>query len=487
MAWYKTGTVSVVNGQTSITGTGTKFATNSRVGDGFRGPDGQWYEITNIASETTISIYPSYQSGTVSNTTAYMIAPIQGYNKESADRLRAITDSLTVVTSVAGKTGAVSLNKSDVGLNNVDNTSDINKPISNAQAAAINAKEPNISNGTTGQYWNGLKQWTDFGATTRSTTLTGYTLGSASAVTVADSILTGFGKVQGQLNVKAGSGANTDITSLMGLNYARVSNSANPANNPGMYLLWNSGGGGLSGSGDFICNQGAGHGGFTWRTINLANTSTGPTMVYMQDGTLRIPLGPIPFDDGAANCGRSTARWATVFAVTGTINTSDAREKTAVQALKESELQAAMVLAKEIGSYKWLEAVVEKGEDARSHIGMTVQRAIEIMEDHDLEPLTYAFICYDEWPEEPEVVKEEIYGRIYSAGELYSDHAKYEEFLSFNGMPSFTWEETSRETIVIKEYKPAGNRYGFRNDQLALFIARGQEERLSRLEALMNN
>lgn len=39
------------------------------------------------------------------------------------------------VTSVAGKTGAVTLNKSDVGLGNVDNTADVNKSV--AQAVAL--------------------------------------------------------------------------------------------------------------------------------------------------------------------------------------------------------------------------------------------------------------------------------------------------------------------------------------------------------------
>jgi hypothetical protein len=98
MAWYKTGTVSVTNGATAVTATGTKFATNARVGDGFRGPDGEWYEVTNIASETTIGIYPAYQGVTVSGSTNYMIAPLQGYNKESADRLRAITDSINDIS-----------------------------------------------------------------------------------------------------------------------------------------------------------------------------------------------------------------------------------------------------------------------------------------------------------------------------------------------------------------------------------------------------
>ena len=40
------------------------------------------------------------------------------------------------VTSVASRTGAVVLTKTDVGLGNVDNTSDVNKPVSTAQATA---------------------------------------------------------------------------------------------------------------------------------------------------------------------------------------------------------------------------------------------------------------------------------------------------------------------------------------------------------------
>lgn len=44
------------------------------------------------------------------------------------------------VISVAGKTGAVMLVKGDVGLGNVDNTSDVDKPISMATQTALNGK-----------------------------------------------------------------------------------------------------------------------------------------------------------------------------------------------------------------------------------------------------------------------------------------------------------------------------------------------------------
>lgn len=51
-----------------------------------------------------------------------------------------VTPDTASVTSVAGKTGDVILEKSDVGLTNVDNTSDSNKPISTATQSALNAK-----------------------------------------------------------------------------------------------------------------------------------------------------------------------------------------------------------------------------------------------------------------------------------------------------------------------------------------------------------
>ena len=49
------------------------------------------------------------------------------------------------VTSVNNKTGAVTLAKGDVGLGNVDNTSDANKPISNATQTALNNKQSKIT------------------------------------------------------------------------------------------------------------------------------------------------------------------------------------------------------------------------------------------------------------------------------------------------------------------------------------------------------
>jgi hypothetical protein len=45
-----------------------------------------------------------------------------------------------VAKSVNGHTGVVTVTKSDVGLSNVDNTSDANKPISTATQTALDTK-----------------------------------------------------------------------------------------------------------------------------------------------------------------------------------------------------------------------------------------------------------------------------------------------------------------------------------------------------------
>ncbi len=58
-------------------------------------------------------------------------------------RTKQAIDALQAVKSVAGKTGTVTLTKGDVGLSNVDNTSDMDKPISTATQTALANKVDN--------------------------------------------------------------------------------------------------------------------------------------------------------------------------------------------------------------------------------------------------------------------------------------------------------------------------------------------------------
>ncbi|VVO80113.1 hypothetical protein PS870_01749 [Pseudomonas fluorescens] len=104
MPWYKTGTVSVAQNSNAVIGTGTAFIANGRVGDAFLGPDGGWHEVTNIASDTAISIDPPYQ-GANNAAGAYALAPMQGYVKDSADALRTLVNTYGAQLAALGTTG----------------------------------------------------------------------------------------------------------------------------------------------------------------------------------------------------------------------------------------------------------------------------------------------------------------------------------------------------------------------------------------------
>ena len=61
-----------------------------------------------------------------------------------ADGMVEKSDNSDDVVSVNGKTGIVVINKADVGLSNVDNTSDLDKPISTLTQTALNLKADNL-------------------------------------------------------------------------------------------------------------------------------------------------------------------------------------------------------------------------------------------------------------------------------------------------------------------------------------------------------
>ena len=185
-----------------------------------------------------------------------------------------------------------------------------------------------------------------------------------------------------------------------------------------------------------------------------------------------------PGADNAQPLGDATKRWSAVFAGSGTINTSDAREKTKVRQLTAAEIAAATQLAKEIGAFRFLAAVAEKGDGAREHIGMTVQRAREILEQHGLDPFSYSFICYDKWGKQ--VIEHEAQKRTHPA--VYRKTMTVDMGGNpFNELVTDEWEEVTAEawTEVLQE---AGDRYSFRMDGLTAFIIAGFEARLSALE-----
>ena len=85
-----------------------------------------FYYVVNVLGTTNVSGKTDWQVGD------WLVS-----NGISWDKL----DSTDAVLSINGRIGAVELTAADVGLTNVDNTSDANKPVSTAQQTALNGKQ----------------------------------------------------------------------------------------------------------------------------------------------------------------------------------------------------------------------------------------------------------------------------------------------------------------------------------------------------------
>lgn len=180
------------------------------------------------------------------------------------------------------------------------------------------------------------------------------------------------------------------------------------------------------------------------KSIELRPTSRTDNTQAVQINTSSF----LPVQDNAKALGLGSFRWSTVYAATGAINTSDAREKAPPRHLNEAEIAAATEIARLPSIFQWLHALAEKGDAARLHCSPTVQAVIGVMEAHGLDPFRYGFICYDEWDEQQEIVE--------------------------------SWPEERDEdgnilaeagSQVVQEYRPAGNRYSLRPSGLSHFIS----------------
>jgi hypothetical protein len=112
-------------------------ATNSPTIPAASAGNNGWYYNVSVAGTTNINGISSWAVGDqiISNGTVWQKIP-----------------SVQAVNSVNGYTGVVVLTKSDVGLGNVDNTSDANKPVSSATTTQLNLKEDKANKGAVNGY-----------------------------------------------------------------------------------------------------------------------------------------------------------------------------------------------------------------------------------------------------------------------------------------------------------------------------------------------
>lgn len=113
-----------------------------------------------------------------------------------------------------------------------------------------------------------------------------------------------------------------------------------------------------------------------------------------------------PIGDGATQLGTASRRWSEVFAVAGAINTSDARDKSLIDDEAELAALAEAVSSVALHSFHWRDALAQKGDAARVHVGVLAQEIEAAIRAKGLDPARYALWCADPVTEERPVLDE---------------------------------------------------------------------------------
>jgi len=132
-----------------------------------------------------------------------------------------------------------------------------------------------------------------------------------------------------------------------------------------------------------------------------------------------------PGSDNVVSLGLGGVRWGNIYSGTGTINTSDKREKQDIEALSAAELRVAAALKGLVKKFRFKDAVMAKGDSARIHVGVIAQEVVAAFQTEGLDPMRYGVVCHDQWNAE----LDENGAEIKPAGERYG--VRYEELLAF--------------------------------------------------------
>lgn len=160
-----------------------------------------------------------------------------------------------------------------------------------------------------------------------------------------------------------------------------------------------------------------GHGTAAAQTIIGAGTGGVLALVANTTITRTTATAFLPDANGTTALGGASNRWSEVFAATGTINTSDANLKEQVGAVPDAWLDAWGDVSWQ--RFKMKDAVAEKGDDARWHVGLIAQEVRDAYIAHGLDATEIGLLCFDEW--EAESAEEEVWQEEYTdeAGNVY--------------------------------------------------------------------
>ena len=105
----------------------------------------------------------------------------------------------------------------------------------------------------------------------------------------------------------------------------------------------------------------------------------------------------LPQTDNVGFIGQGTFRWQEIYAVNGSIVTSDRTEKQDIEALSDAEKRVAVAAKGLMRKFRWKDAVAEKGDDARIHFGIIAQDLQDAFTAEGLNAGRYSMFISDTW------------------------------------------------------------------------------------------
>ena len=190
--------------------------------------------------------------------------------------------------------------------------------------------------------------------------------------------------------------------------------------------------------------------------------------------------------DNAIDLGASGTRFDDVYATNGTIQTSDRNEKQDIATLTPAEMAVAARLSNQFKTFRWIDSVTEKGDNARTHTGIIAQDVQQAFTDEGLDAGDYALFISTTWwetqTEVPAVEAVEAQDAVYDEdGNLVS-----EAIGAVEAQEAYTRTDTYGTADEAPEGATERTRLGIRYPELLSFMQAYNDQRMASIEARLD-
>ena len=205
---------------------------------------------------------------------------------------------------------------------------------------------------------------------------------------------------------------------------------------------------------------------------------------YSNDSALRFSAGTIhpcnsdgsPRDNGIY-LGYASGRFTVIYAVNGTIQTSDQTEKQDIASLTATEMLVGARISALFKNYRWIDKVTVEGDDARTHTGVIAQEVQAAFTAEGLDASNYGLFCSDTWWEHGVAIP------AVEAVDEVTDEDGNVTTEAVEAKDAYTRIDHYHVEAEAPEGATERTRLGIRYPELLSFVAAYNEQRFASIEA----